>query len=165
MRKKKNDVSPVDVQEAQPSAARPRKAKKAVQDSLQQPSAVADDEQARVKAEYENTCKALSEVTVKHERLLKEIKTLRMLLASFNALTLDDDIKPVLPAEDTPYWYIRVMPVARMFEVVPCSWKNWKSDFFRYVQGNMYLDLYTANIACAALNRMLAILSHNDLKI
>ena len=110
----------------------------------------------KVKAEYHATCKALAEVTVQRERLLNEVKHLRVLLAAFNALTREGDVKLEKPALNTPYWYIRAMPIAKSFEVVPCEWHDWKSDHYRYVQGNMFLDLYTANYACQELNAVLA---------
>ena len=162
MRKKK-DLTLTAVQDVQPTVTRGRKPRKA-SSSRQKNTAGSSDEEAldRVKSEYADTCKALAVLMVKHERMLKEVKHLRMLLAAFNALTLDEGVKLEKPADNTPYWYLRVMPTGKAFEIVPCSWKNWGSDFFRYVQGNMFLDLYAANVACTALNRMLFSLSYGE---
>lgn len=110
----------------------------------------------KVKAEYQSVCKSLSELRIERDKFLEEAKILRTLLASFNALTHDGDIKLVKPEVGTPYWYLRAMPTVKRFEVVPCQWNDWKSDHYRYVKGNMFLDLYTVNTVCQAANKMLA---------
>lgn len=84
-----------------------------------------------------------------------EVNILRMLLASFNALTPDGKVNFVKPAPNTPYFYLRGMPVGYHFDVIPCTWINGKSDLYRYASGNMFLDEEVANKSCSAINEFL----------
>ncbi len=110
---------------------------------------------ARIKADYNELCKQYASLKVQEETMIEAVRSLEMLLASFNALTRKGDVKLTKPAEGTPYWYIRAMAPIKSFEVVPCQWNDWKGDHYRYVKGNMFLDQKTANMACTALNVML----------
>jgi len=109
---------------------------------------------------YEELCKHYAELKVEQETMLATVKTLEVLLASFNALTRKGEVKLMKPEKGTPYWYIRAMATIKSFEVVTCSWNDWTSDHYRYVKGNMFLDQKTANAACQALNAMLSELDH-----
>lgn len=155
MRKKK-EIPVTDAPERQDAPVREKKARKAAATKKRHADGPATEDRPEQKDEYAASCKALAEIMLKHEHLLGEVKQLRMLLAAFNALTRDDNVKLEKPDLHTPYWYIRAMPIAKSFEVVPCQWNNWRSDHYRYVQGNMFLDLFAANTACQALNKMLA---------
>lgn len=155
--KRKKEKTLAEVSEVQSPPVRGKRAKKPAPKSQ---STVVEDANVQnmneETDERETACKALAEIMVKHEQLLNEVKHLRMLLAAFNALTREDGVKLVKPAVDTPYWYIRAMSIPKSFEVVPCTWNDWKSDHYRYVQGNMFLDQAAANIVCQELNTLLA---------
>ena len=111
---------------------------------------------AKKKEEYETACRHLAEIKKEHERLFARVRTLEMLLASFNALTRKDDVPLVKPDKDTPYWYLFANPTVQRFDIIECSWKDWRSDHYRYVKGNMFLSYQTAVTACTALNTMLS---------
>ena len=113
-------------------------------------------EYEKVSKKYEELCKHFAELKVEHETMLDSVKTLEILLASFNALTSKGEVKLMKPNKGTAYWYIRAMATIKSFEVVTCSWNDWTSDHYRYVKGNMFLDQRTANSACQALNAMLS---------
>lgn len=109
----------------------------------------------KVSEKYNELCKHYASLKAEHETMLDTVKTLEILLASFNALTRKGEVKLLKPDNGTPYWYIRAMVTVKSFEVVTCSWNNWASDHYRYVKGNMFLDQRTAKRACQALNGML----------
>lgn len=109
-----------------------------------------------VKQKYQELCKHYLELKVEKENMLSLVKTLEMLLASFNALTRNGEVKLTKPEKGTPYWYIRPMATTKSFEVVTCSWNDWTSDHYRYVKGNMFLDQKTVNAACQSMNVMLS---------
>lgn len=109
----------------------------------------------KVKQDYSETCKHLAELKSEYNTLLGYVKTLEVLLASFNAMTRNGDVKLVKPDKGTSYWYIRAMPTIMSFEVIAWQWNDWQSDHYRYVIGNMFLDQSTAVRACQALNAML----------
>ena len=107
------------------------------------------------KAKYEELCKHYASLKVEKEEMLSTVKTLEVLLAAFNALTRKGEVKLMKPEIGTSYWYIRAMATVKSFEVVTCQWNDWKSDHFRYVKGNMFLDQKLAHAACTAMNVML----------
>ena len=109
-----------------------------------------------VSKKYEELCRHFAELKVECDTMLSSVKTLEMLLASFNALTRDGEVRLVKPTKGVPYWYIRAMATVKSFEVVSCTWHNWTSDHYRYVKGNMFLEHSAAIRACQALNIMLS---------
>lgn len=110
----------------------------------------------KLRAETAAYTKYLSEVKAEYDRLLTCVKPLRMLLASYNALTDKGEVKLEKPDNGKPYWYIRAMPTIKKFEVVACTWNDWQSDHYRYAMGNMFLDQLAATQSCMALNIFLA---------
>ena len=147
-------------QDAQPEATAPKKSaareKKVDGRTAEGKLLKLKGEYEKVSKKYEELCKHYAELKVEQETMLDTVKTLEMLLASFNALTSKGEVKLMKPEEDTPYWYIRAMATIKSFEVVTCSWNNWTSDHYRYARGNMFLDKRTAHRACHALNVMLS---------
>ena len=108
------------------------------------------------KAEYQQVCLSLAEAKEERDRLLKEVKTLKMLLASFNAINDDiNEVVPVKPALGTSYWFIRAQPTGKHFALESRQWHDNTSDHYRYANGNMFLDITTANLACVAMNKFL----------
>lgn len=158
MRKKKENLM-ADTSVTKPVSAKGRKSSMASVTQEKQADGCIERKCRKSKRQADkNDPAGIHDVMLEHERLLGEVKHLRMLLASFNALTSDDGVKLETPVINTPYWYIRPTPIGKSFEVISCQWNNWRSDHYRYVQGNMFLDLGTANIACIAMNKMLAAL-------
>lgn len=89
-------------------------------------------------------------------RMLEHIKFLRTLLSAFNALTEKGNVKLEKPEKGADYWYIRAMPPRKSFEIVDCQWNDWKSDHFRYCQGNIFLDKSICKNVCHAMNELLS---------
>lgn len=159
-------------QEVQPEATTPKKKKTAAKKSAAAKVKKVDGrtvegklqkmqaDYEKVSKKYEELCKHYAELKVEQETMLSTVKTLEMLLASFNALTCKGEVKMMKPKKGTSYWYIRAMATVKSFEVVTCSWNDWTSDHYRYVKGNMFLDQKTANTACQAMNMMLSKLNH-----
>lgn len=117
-------------------------------------------EYEKVKKEYEELSTHLVRLKKEHKTMLSTVRTLEMLLASYNAIISSDDVTLMTPLKGTQYWYIRAMASIKRFEVVDAVWKNSTSDHYRYTKGNMYLDLKVAEAACRALNIMLVKISH-----
>lgn len=114
----------------------------------------------KVKRDYEQLSVRLVELKRKHDVMLSSVRTLEMLLASFNALILPNDVTLKKPEKGKPYWYIRAMSSIKRFEVVEVVWNDSTSDHYRYAKGNMYLASDVANKSCQALNIMLLKLSY-----
>lgn len=117
-------------------------------------------EYEKVKKEYEELSAHLVRLKKEHKTMLSTVRTLEMLLASYNAIISSDDVTLMTPLKGTQYWYIRAMASIKRFEVVDAVWKNSTSDHYRYTKGNMYLDMKVAETACRALNIMLVKISH-----
>ena len=89
------------------------------------------------------------------DRYYNEVKQLEMLLASFNALTDTGDVHIAFPPKDTTYYFIRAVTKEEYFEVFPCKWSGCKSDRYRFVKGNYFVDEDAAEKSCQAINKRL----------
>lgn len=120
-------------------------------------------EYEKVKREHEELSARVVELKREYDTILSSVKTLKMLLASFNAIVLADDVRLTTPSIGTTYWYIRSMSSIKRFDVVDAVWKDSTSDHYRYAKGNVYLDLHVVEKACQALNIMLLKLSQKKI--
>ena len=89
------------------------------------------------------------------DRYYNEVKHLEMLLASFNALTDTGDVHIAFPPKNTTYYFIRAVTKEEYFEVFPCKWSGCKSDRYRFVKGNYFVDEDAAEKSCQAINKRL----------
>lgn len=112
----------------------------------------AEDRLRQLNAACKEALSELKNIKASYDRYFSYVKTLSLLLASFNALTADGRVRIRKPAGGTQYWFLRSLPSVERFGVVPWTWTDSRSDHARFVKGNVFLDEAVADKACNALN-------------